>query len=182
MTDDKYAKAIRAIKGMSTQDLIKLRSYISGLIAQGPSVADRVVTSLSHDDWIIQGLADYMRSAGMPPVKVETMIRSPQYSAFKDKSEAVIEYLSRVGDKNAQRALLLLGLKLMHKRMSERRISISYLTFMTWIHRLPGAINREFPGYMESGLLPLIIRGETNVRKKPSERLVQRKRKSAESE
>lgn len=139
----------------------------------GPSSADRVVTSLSHNDWIMMGLAAYMRDVGMPPVSVEHMMDSPQYALFKKKCVAVEKYLSRVGDKNAQRALLRAGLTTMHKRMSVLRISISYLTFMGWIHRLPGCINREFPGYMESGLLTLIIRGENDhVRPKQSKRPV----------
>jgi hypothetical protein len=179
---EQYNKAVRATKGMSTEDLTKLKNYVSALLAQGPVSSDRVVTSLSHDDWILQGLAEYIRSAGMPPVKIETMLQASQYATFKDKSEGVKQYLTRVGDKNAQRALLRVGFKLMHKRMSELRISISYLTFMGWIHRLPGSVNREFPGYMEAGLLHLIIRGETNVRPKQSKRPVQRKREKTASE
>lgn len=164
MADDKYTKAVRATKDLTTQDLIKLKTYISGLIVMGPSSSDRAVASLN--DPIIQAIADYTRSVGMPPIKVETMMMSPQYALFRIKCEAVSEYLSRAGNKNVQRALLRVGLKLMHRQMSEMRISISYVTFLTWIHRLPGAINREFPGYMESGLLPLIIRAEKPQRKK----------------
>lgn len=177
MTHDPYTKTIRSLKGMSTEDLIRVKNFISGLVAQGPSSADRVVTSLNHDDWLIMGIAEYIRNAGMPPVGVEAMIQSAQYTTFKTKSGPVRHYLARAGGKNVQRALLRVGLKLMHKRMTELRIAVSYVTFMTWIHRLPGSINREFPGYMESGFLPLIIRGETtNVRPEQSERIVQRKR------
>jgi hypothetical protein len=114
----------------------------------------------------MMGLAAYMRDVGMPPVSVEHMMNSPQYALFQKKCGPVEKYLQSVGHKNAQRALLRAGLTAMHKRMTTMRIPISYLTFMSWIHRLPGCINREFPGYMESGLLTMIIRGENHVRKK----------------
>lgn len=178
MTDE-YDVAKRATNGLTVAELQNLRKHISALISMGPGRPDRVVTSLNHDDWIIQGLAEYIRNAGMPPVKVETLIQSTQYPTFKLKCEGVAEYLTRVGDKNAQRALLRVGLKLMHRRMSELQIAISYLTFMTWIHRLPGTINKAFPGYMEAGLLPLIIRGDTNARPEQSKRRVQRKRNAS---
>jgi hypothetical protein len=173
---DAYLKAVRATKGLTTDEQKKLREYLTGLISSGgSSSADRAVASLDRD-WVLQGIADYCRDAGMPPVKMETMLTSNGYAAYKVKADDVKVYLAKVGNKNEQRALLRIGLAMLHKTMSYKRMTISYLTFMQHIHRMPGAINREFPGYMEAGIIHMIIRGENSVRKKSSERVVQRKR------
>jgi hypothetical protein len=173
MKTEGLAKAIRATKGLTTQELQELKGHVSRLLQLGPGSADRAVASSNAPEELIM-IAECCRDRGMPPVKVTDMMHGAQFDTFRVKLGPVRKFIARVGNKTAQRALFKLGLRLLHKDMEERRIAISYLSYLNEVHRIPGVINRAFPGYAQAGRLTLIIRGENHVRSKRGERGIQR--------
>lgn len=176
MKTDSLAKAIRATKGLTTQELQELRKHISALLQIGPGPADRAVASLDIPEEL-HWIAGHLRDEGAPPVSATRMFQATQFGTFNKKLPELRQYLARAGDRNRQRALFRLGVKLLHKDLRGQRIAVSYLSLMNHVHRIPGVIDRMFPGYALNGLLPLIIREEKDhVRKEPSKRKLQRKR------
>jgi hypothetical protein len=181
MKTDSLAKAITATRGLTTQQLQELRGHISRLLQMGPGPADRAVAHSDAPEELIL-IAEFCRDKGMPPVKITDMMTATQYGSFQRKVPAVRTFIAQVGDKTQQRALLRVALKQLHKDMMERRIAISYLSYLNEFHRIPGIINREFPGYAEAGFMQLIIRGEvSHVRKERSKRPVQRNGRAVKS-
>lgn len=178
MTTDSLAKAIRATKGLTSQELQELRTHITVLLQLGPSSADRAVAISEAPEELVY-LAEHGRDRGGIPVATTDMMNGAHYDAFKTKLPRVRAFILQVGSKTAQRALFKLGLVLIERGMRVNGVAPTYVSLMQQIHRIPGLINREFPGYSANGMLTLIIRGEDNVRKKSSERPVQRKRAAA---
>lgn len=176
MKTDSLAKAIRATKGLSSQELQDLRTHITVLLQLGPGSADRAVAHSDAPEELIV-IAEFCRDKGMPPVKITDMMVSSHYDTFRSKIEPVRKYIAQVGDKTAQRALLRVALKQLHGDLVRKRYAISYVSYLDHFHRIPGIINREFPGYAQAGFMSLIIRGEiSHVRKERRHRPVQRKR------
>ena len=153
----KLAKAVAATRGLTTNELHELRNHISVLIQLGPASADHAVAIADAPDELL-AIAEFCRDIGLPPVKTTQMMHGAAYDQFRNKLGSVREYIARVGKKPQQRALLRLGIKLLHKDMSERKLAISYMSFLNEFHRLPGCINREFPGYARAGFMKMIIR------------------------
>lgn len=174
MTTDSLAKAIRATKGLTTQELQELKAHCSVLLQLGPGSADRAVAISEAPEELVY-LAEHGRDRGGIPVATTDMMNGAHYDAFKAKLPRVRAFISQVGSKTAQRALFKLGLVLIERSIRIVGGAPTYVTLMQNIHRMPGLINREFPGYASNGFLKLIIRKEDyHVRKEPSKRPVQR--------
>ena len=167
---DELRKAIDATKGLTTDELGVLRTHIAALLALGPSSADTILSASSHDDWVLMGIVDYMRSSQIDLAGVQQLTSGKHYDTFKGKLPALHAYLKKVGNRTAQRALLRLGIGLLHHDVVNMGLAISSRLLMAHIHRIPGVINRAFPGYAQAGLLHMIIRSELDVRKKQRER------------
>lgn len=163
---DELRKAINATKGLTTEELQSLRTHIGALISLGSSSADTILTASSHDDWVLMGIADYMRSSQLDLAGIKQLTSGKHYDTFKTKLPALHKYFANVGGKTAQRALLRLGIGLLHHDLVNMGLAISSRLLMAHIHRIPGVINRAFPGYAQAGLLHMIIRSELDVRKK----------------
>jgi len=165
---DELRKAIDATKGLTTEELQSLRNHIAALIAMGPSSADTILTASSHDDWVLMGICDYMRSNQIDLAGVQQLTSGRHYDTFKGKLPSLHKFLANGGNKNVQRALLRLGIGLLHHDIVQMGLAVSSRLMMAHIHRIPGVINRAFPGYAQAGLLHMIIRSELDVRKKSS--------------
>lgn len=162
---DELRKAIDATKGLTTEELAYLRTHIAAMQALGPSSADTILTASSHDDWVLMGICDYMRSNQIDLAGVQQLTSGKHYDTFKQKLPALHKYLRYAGNKVAQRALLRLGIGLLHHDIVQIGLAVSSRLMMSHVHRIPGVINRAFPGYAQAGLLHMIIRSELNVRK-----------------
>lgn len=172
---DRLAKAIRATKGLTSEELRELRSHISVILQLGPGSADRAVAFPDAPEEVVM-IAEHGRDRGGRLVPATDLMRAAQYDTFKAKLPRLRAFLEQVGSKTAQRALFKLGLVLLERDMRMRKLTPSYMSFMNEVHRIRPLINREFPGYESNGMLKLIIRGESDVRKEQDKRAVQRKR------
>jgi hypothetical protein len=159
-------KALEATKGLTTEELGVLRTHVGAMLSLGPSSADRILTASSHDDWVLMGIVDYMRSNQLDLSGVPQLTSGRHYDSWKVKLPGVIKYLQLAGDKTAQRAMLKLGIGLLHHDLVQMGWAVTSRLLMAHIHRMPAAINRAFPGYAASGLLNMIIRGELKKRPK----------------
>jgi hypothetical protein len=175
---DRLAKAIRATTGLTSEELQELRAHITALLQLGPGSADRAVALPDAPEELVM-IAEHGRNRGGRLVPTTDLMRATQYDTFKSKLPRLRAFLEQVGSKTAQRALFKLGLVLLERDMRTRKLTPSYMSFMNEVHRMRSLINREFPGYEANGMLKLIIRKEDHVRKEPSKRPIQRKRRTA---
>lgn len=179
-----FQNAKNATTGLTIEELKDLRKYIAGLIALGPGKADAagtILTASNHDDWVLMGITDYMRSKQLDPSGVAQLTAGKHYQTYKKKLPAFHVWIARAGTKTQQRALLRVGAELLHENLEAMGFPVSSRTMIANIHRLPSVINQQFPGYAQAGLFTMIIRKESDVRKKSSRKPVQHGRKGTDA-
>jgi hypothetical protein len=152
---------------LTADELQRVRSGLAALSSLGG--AKPIVRGPEDDaDWVLLGITSFMQNAGLD-MSGPAQLRGSHFAAFRNKMPALMHFINRAGDKNKQRALLHLGLDLLHENMTAIGLAVTSRTLMQHVHRIPGVIDRSFPGYAQAGLLPLIIattKGKVNVRKK----------------
>lgn len=117
----------------------------------------------------LDAIARFMQERGLDLSGREQLARGRGYNAFKAKVPALFAYLKQAGDRNAQRALLTIGIELLYADLTKIGLAVTSRSLMAHTHRIVGVINREFPGYAQAGFIKLILRRENNVRKKSSD-------------
>lgn len=148
-------------------ELAQVRAALGALSSIGGERGPVLNTDVTSDDmWVLGAIADYMRDKGIDATSVPLLRRQRSYSAFRDKVPAITQYLKPAGDRNTQRALLTIGIELLYEDLQKLGLAITSRSMMAHVHRIPGMINRAFPGYASQGFLSMIIRGELHVRKK----------------
>lgn len=179
---DELRKAIAATKGLTTDELQELRKHLTGLISMGPSSVDRKEAPMPGSGayhWVLYEIVDYLKSQGMDQVYVSSLTSGAHYDTFRKKLPAIESFLKKAGPKVKQRALCKLGLVLLHEDLRKIGIAVSAQIVMSHMHRLPGVIDRSFPGYAAEGNLFKIFKGETNVRQKRDHDSIPKRRRKA---
>lgn len=117
-------------------------------------------------DWSLDAIVDVFVSHGVEFPSRTMLIRSNSYSGYKAKLTQVMRFLDGF-DRAEKRALFTIGIKLLYENLAQLGIPVTAGTILGHVHRVPGVINKAFPGYAEAGMLGLVIgKGPGNVRQK----------------
>lgn len=93
------------------------------------------------------------------PIAKETLRDTSAYQSFRRKLPALIEFIEHAAPEYHQRrAIIKLGMELLFGYLHRPDRMTGPTTLMQQIHRLPDALNAQFPGYASAGLLGLIAR------------------------
>ena len=136
------------------RDAIKARLIALDTLDTSPSINS---PSTSQDGVVLHAICDFMRQNGLENPPIASLTKSPQYHAFALKCPQVISYLGSLS-KLERETLLFIGIGVRYDNLCEMGVVVTARTLMSHIHRLPGALNRSFPGYAKSGYLKLIVR------------------------
>lgn len=118
---------------------------------------------------VLQEIVLLLQRLGVEFSSVELLQKSPTIKSFNEKVPGVMSYVRKgVKTRNAHRALLSLGLQLLYDRLVKEGYPAGGRTLMNNIHRLPSTVNSHFPGYAASGMLGMIIKEGSDVRKERS--------------
>lgn len=147
-------KVLSLIKQLSSEELDRvvaeckaLRQFSHTNIRQpqGPPVSDaEELLKVVHLYCVTRGLD--MR----PPDKLKKV---PQYSSFAEKAPAVMKFLRSFCDHRNKISVILL---LVFDDMKDHAIPTTAGTIMGRIHMVPAIVDKMFPGYVKSSLLPLV--------------------------
>jgi hypothetical protein len=84
------------------------------------------------------------------------------HTSFRPKLPGLIEFIEHAAPEFQQRrAIFRLGVELLFGYLHRPDRMVGPQTLMQQIHRLPDALNAQFPGYAQAGLLGLVARHET---------------------
>lgn len=101
-------------------------------------------------------------TVGYPIAKETLRGMSAAYQSFRKKLPALIEYIEHAAPEYQQRrAIFKLGIELLFGYLHRPDRMVGPQTLLYQIHRLPDAVNAQFPGYAQAGLLGLVARPET---------------------
>lgn len=108
---------------------------------------------------ILDVIAQFLESEGLEFTHPTIMRRHTMYTSFTKKVPGIMKYVRQGAVNRAGcRQLLIIGVRLLYKEMTQTNVPTSSIRMMTYIHRMPTVINAAFPGYAVSGTLGRITR------------------------
>lgn len=152
---------------MKHEDLASLsQTQLRELVTRASALLDRPqddsATGLVHD-----ALDGIFRKRGekLPPMSV--IKKLPHYGSFRDGSTALLEYIdtylkpsTRVERLKAVNVLLAMLIRWLERR----EIPISHRAVSQSLSRVASIVDKQFPGYRQSGLLPMIVKAHQRAR------------------
>ena len=152
---------LNALPALSQVERATIRNRIAALDSLDGPPPNNTQTSYHDSSGILQAICDFMHHKGLETTYMPVLTRHPQYRAFAEKCPLVIEYLGPLS-KLERDTLLFIGVGLLYSNLCEMGVVVTTRTLMSHIHRLPGCLNRAFPGYAGSGYLKLAARKKRN--------------------
>lgn len=108
---------------------------------------------------VLSCITHTMQKLGVDVSSPYMLQKSRDISAFREKLPGLLNFVRSVGrERRMHMAVLTLGIRLLYEEMHNAEYAISSRTMMRHIHRLPAAINRQFPGYARAGCLDRVLR------------------------
>lgn len=102
-------------------------------------------------------LADTLQHLGVDFIPVSALDKRVTKS-FEAKLAGVHKFVNKAcPTRNQRNALLRLGIVLLYDDLVRMGIAVSPFLMMAQFHRIPSLINREAPGYANSGLLHALV-------------------------
>jgi len=127
----------------------------------GTTVASAVQVDTGDDALILSCIVDVCRDVDRTPASVLRAGR--EYREFTNKVRYVCAALrdTQAGMTRTQfQVVLTLGIRLLRQNMEELSLPVGSRTMMRQVHRIPGVVDRSFPGYIGAGLLHKLARSQ----------------------
>jgi len=108
---------------------------------------------------LLAAIADQVLRASGERVSLAALRRAPGFRAFARKAQELEAFAAGAGVRSrpARRALLAIGLDLLHRDLRAAGFSVSARTLMSCAHQVPGVLDKAFPGYARAGLLGMVV-------------------------
>jgi hypothetical protein len=153
MTQD-LEKALEIARRLSPADLNQLQTQIKVLKSLGPSRASAPNSEVGSDDYmVLDAIVRFMQNKGIDHTSREMLRSGRFYPQFKAKVPPVMQFLKQCGVVTRQRATLMIGVELLYRDLEKMGLAVNSRSIMLQLHRVPGCINRAFPGYAQMGIL-----------------------------
>lgn len=159
------AQIIKLLPSLNSNELEQLVTRAKSLASLGNadqpnSLPARIDDEDSSDEmFVLSCIAHTMQKMGADMTSAGMLRSSREIAAFRSKLPALIRFLDKTGPQRQLRhAVLQLGVRLLYDEIASMDRTVSSRTVMQHIHRLPAALDRQFPGYARSGRLGFILR------------------------
>lgn len=129
--------------------------------AGGPvNKSENISTSLPPDElMVLEAIVSFMSHAGADASSVGMLAKTSNFPPFRKKVPALMAIMERSKLKrNERRAVLRLGVALLHEKLVAQGVDTTSRRMMDHIHRMPAQLDQHFPGYAMGGYLALTIR------------------------
>ena len=154
-----YQQLVSSLPTMSKSQLTKLRQHVAFLLQHSPIDP---VQPVEDEDWLLRGILTELDRRGLNVGKDFKIRRDSSYASFRAQSESVRAHLLRMVPNltAVQRRALgeVCGRELaLYLASWQSAPEINRHTMLTYVSRVPEALERSFPGYMAAGLLKMVI-------------------------
>lgn len=153
-----YQQILKLIAALSPSELSKLPGAIGALTGLSVSNAREPERGTDDERWVLDTVVEVAAMFG-EFTTVSQLQRSHYIAEFRRNLPGLLEFLSQSGTltRNEQRALLRLGVRLWFQHRNDIRIPATARQFLQQ-GNVAAMINKSFPGYVENGLVKLIVR------------------------
>lgn len=151
---------IRLITQLRPEDVPEVKAALS-LVAAAKS-APRMAEDISSD-WLLFGIVRYLSRRGLM-VEQESMLemsRRTAYKTYREKKPPVMQYLTRIERQldthSKHRPTLALICAIALAEFLEHRAVFGVSAMLSQIDKIPEALERAYPGYINAGLLRFVL-------------------------
>lgn len=113
-------------------------------------------------DWLLEGIVYELRLHGIVIPSTDKITKLSDYPAYSEKSDNLRALLEDQGinSRIEKRQLAIICAKCLIEYLKDFT-DVSLPTMMRFIDHLPQAIERAFPGYLQCGMLPFMLKSGT---------------------
>ena len=146
-----YAELTTTLPQLTPTQLKDLSNRCKALLSRTDEVID--------NDWLFEGILTELRLQAIPVPPISKIKASNIYTSYAEKSRTVRDMLEAQGHwtRLQKRQLSKISTKCLIDYL-HGFTEISLANVLTYIDRVPLALERSFPGYLASNLLFCIIR------------------------
>jgi hypothetical protein len=110
-------------------------------------------------DVILDTIIRVMQSNGLTCPYLKQLRQRRNYTSFKEKVPALMDYLKKVSTNRLEQSVILdLGVGLLYHDIKHWSIPMTDSLIMNNIHRIPAIMDVHFPGYARSGMLKMLVK------------------------
>lgn len=122
--------------------------------------ADFMLGAEESTDGCAEVYAALVEAAGPACPPLHAARRSKHWPAFSRSAPALLAFAAEFKPRNRaeRRAALMICVEVFSDWLAERRIPVYWSTLASGLDKVPGLVDRAFPGYRASGMLPAILR------------------------
>lgn len=151
-----YHAARALLPSLNKSELTRLRAEISALLAL-PASSNGSDADDGEAAFALSAIAEQLASVG-EPCALPRLLTHRDRPKFNQQFAAIDDFFKRAGlDKLQRRSLFRIGVRLLYQNLAELNVPASAVTLMHHVHRIPSLLDRQLPGYAESGLLRLVV-------------------------
>ena len=155
-------KILGMLPSLSVTDLDLLSVHVKALRQLPSNGRNETIADNSLDD-VVNTICRTLESCGSGYVNATVLSRRSTPS-IRENIAQLDKYIDKVSkEKNYRTAFLSIAVRLLYEDLLRMGIPVSGRTIMMHLHRIPGIINTNFPGYAENGLLDKIVGGGKNI-------------------
>lgn len=168
-----YDQILKGLLDLNVSQLAEVRAR-AGILSEAGGAKQRT-TGLSGGqpmpdmiaetdvELVLSEIAGHLREQGIEFVSVSMLKKVQGFGKFAEKIPAVMIFFRKITTNRVKlRALIRIAIALLYKDLARMNISASTRTMMNHFHRVPAVLNRNFPGYAQSGLLGLLLQEPLN--------------------
>jgi hypothetical protein len=152
---------ITALHKLSLDDVQKVRRACNARLSIGGIVPQPVLVE-SDEDLLLAAFAGYLQRIGAERVNAFFLKqRVTAYKSFHANAPEVITFLQKIGSTRVAYLTacdLAIDALVIYMRDRQHPIPISASSLLQQAHNIPLAIDNQFPGYAEAGLLKMLLR------------------------
>lgn len=159
-----YDRVVAALPHLTPEERGRIAERLKALNSLAPGQTFAGATGAFPDepgggaDVLLEVIAGAVLRLSGERVSPAALRRGPSFSAFRAKAREISAFAAKHAPNRVQRrALLALGVELLHRDLSRAGFSVTARTLMACAHQVPAVLDKSFPGYAQSGFLSMVI-------------------------
>lgn len=150
-----YSEIAKEIRSLNKKDLKSLKTLVNYLLDSQDESKNLL---LFYDT-----LVEEARNKGIYLTYHSKFKKSSHYASFKEKFDQLEEFTELVAKDfslRQRKALYRLYAKLLINALQKSKTEVNMIICSMSIDRIPALVSKSFPGYVESGLLPMLLKSK----------------------
>ncbi|MDO8614507.1 MAG: hypothetical protein Q7T33_02070 [Dehalococcoidia bacterium] len=157
-----YDRAVAALPHLTPEERALVAGRLKALQALAPQGPEGALSSSGGEDdaadEVLALIVDAVLRLHGERVAPAALRRAPSFPAFRAKARELAAFAAeQAGGRVRRRALLALGVELLHRDLRRAGMTVTSRTLMACVHQVPAVLDKAFPGYARSGLLGMVV-------------------------